>query len=65
MGSEWTSKYNSRYPVYAFRVRDKNLSKVIDRFCESKGYETKQEFGDYLLELFKKDRVVYTYTLRD
>ena len=65
MSSLWTEKYESRYPAFAFRVRDKNLAEIIDRFCINKGFKTKQEFGDYLLELFKKDRVEYNYTLKD
>ena len=65
MSSEWTEKYNSRYPAIAFRIKDKNLSKVIDRFCEVREFKTKQEFGEYLLELFKKDRIEYTYVLKD
>ena len=65
MSSKFTEKYNPRYPVYAFRIRDKNLVEIINSFCESRNFKTRQQFGDYLLELFKKDRLEYTYTLKD
>ena len=65
MGSEWTDKYNSRYPAWAHRIKDKGLVDIVERFCEMQGYKTKQQFGDYLMELFKKDRVEYSYKLKD
>lgn len=63
--SEWGLKYEKRYPSYAFRVYDKNLASAIDEFISKKGWTKKQQFGDYLLDLFKREQLEYSYKLKE
>lgn len=60
---ESRKRYDKKCPSFAFRIKDQKLAVVVKRFINSNKM-SKQDFGDYLIELFKKDRIVYDYNIK-